>query len=321
MTDLVSVIVPAYNAEGTLDETLRSVRSQTHVKVEIIVVDDGSEDRTPNIVGSHAAMDDRVRLVRQRNSGVAEARNRGAREARADLLAFVDADDLWAPHKIERQLSTLRASGPRAGLVYTWYALIDITGRVINTCRPTLVGDAVEAICRNNFVGNGSSTLVTRAAFEQAGGFDPSLNARGATGCEDWLFYFKVAEHYDFAVVPELLTGYRQHPRCMSANHARMLRSFELAAERVLLQRPEFRDAISRGKTDYIAFLLLRAISQRRSFGATRMMLTLLRREPARAINVLAPFLTRKSKPQMPTTNHALSKMEPSTFVIGRLRS
>src|SRR5690348_12029992 len=110
MTDeeLVSVVIPAYNAAATLDETLRSVRSQTHRALEIIVVDDGSVDDTREIAGRHAAVDDRVQVVTQSNAGLAASRNAGWMRARSELIAFIDADDLWAPTKIERQLERLR---------------------------------------------------------------------------------------------------------------------------------------------------------------------------------------------------------------------
>ena len=106
-TPLVGVVVPAYNAAATLDETLRSVRAQTHRALEIIVVDDGSLDDTAAIARRHAAEDERVRVLCQANAGVAAARNAGWQSSRADLIAFIDADDLWAPTKIERQLQAL----------------------------------------------------------------------------------------------------------------------------------------------------------------------------------------------------------------------
>lgn len=80
---LVTVVIPAYNAAHTIDETLRSVRSQTHRNLEILVVDDGSRDATPAIVANHAAIDARVRLIVQENAGVAAARNRGIAEAKS----------------------------------------------------------------------------------------------------------------------------------------------------------------------------------------------------------------------------------------------
>src|ERR1700674_400681 len=90
--DLVTVVIPAFNAARTIDETLRSVRSQTHRRLEILIVDDGSTDATPQIVERHVAEDRRIRLIRQPNAGVAAARNKGVVEAAGDLVAPIDAD-------------------------------------------------------------------------------------------------------------------------------------------------------------------------------------------------------------------------------------
>src|SRR5579863_7666011 len=94
--ELVTVVIPAYNAAHTIDETLRSARYQTHRNLEILVVDDGSKDATPEVVARHAVIDARIRLIVQENAGVAAARNRGIAEAKSDLIAPLDADDLWA---------------------------------------------------------------------------------------------------------------------------------------------------------------------------------------------------------------------------------
>ena len=161
--DLVSVVIPAHNAAATIGETLLSVRSQTHRMLEILVIDDGSTDGTADIVRAHAALDSRIRLVQLKNGGVAAARNRGIEEAAAGLVAFVDADDLWAPHKIEKQIAALRKEGPSVALVYTWWARIDAASRITTRCGPTEAGDVLERLCLDNFVGNGSSILVTKA--------------------------------------------------------------------------------------------------------------------------------------------------------------
>src|SRR5215213_5558127 len=104
---LVSVIVPAYNAASTLDDTLRSIRSQTHSNLDIIIVNDGSTDDTLAIAERHSGQDDRIRVVSQMNAGVAAARNLGVRLSRGELIAPIDADDLWARHKIAEQVGAL----------------------------------------------------------------------------------------------------------------------------------------------------------------------------------------------------------------------
>jgi glycosyltransferase involved in cell wall biosynthesis len=264
-TDLVSVVIPAYNAAATIGETLRSVRSQTHRMLEILVIDDGSSDGTADVVRVHAALDLRIRLVRQVNGGVAAARNRGIKEAAADLIAFVDADDLWAPDKIEKQIAALQKGGPSVALVYTWYAQIDEASRITDTTHsPTNAGDVLERMCLGNLVGNGSSILVTKAALEEIGGFDPSLRARRAQGCEDQQFYFRMAERYHFTVVPERLTGYRRTSTNMSSDLLQMYRSWRLVADEMRRKHPRFEKTVAAGTTYSITFFLERALEMRR---------------------------------------------------------
>jgi glycosyltransferase involved in cell wall biosynthesis len=259
---LVSVIVPLHNGAATIARTLASVLAQTWSNLDVVVVDDGSTDDGPLIVRDFAARDPRVSLVAQPNAGVAAARNHGARAARGDYLAFVDADDLWAPEKMELQLRALLRGGPRVGLVYTWSALIDADDRVYSLeHRPGAEGWVFPDLCRSNLVGNGSSALVRRAAFERAGGFDASLRARNAEGCEDLMFCLRVAEHYEFRVVRRHLTGYRVTPRNMSSNAMRMLRSCELTLEAFRPRYPQYAQAFDDHRRDMVYWLLVRALT------------------------------------------------------------
>ena len=260
----VSVVIPAYNAAATIDETLRSVRSQTHRTLEILVIDDGSNDETADVVCGRAAQDSRIRLVRQENRGVAVARNRGIEEATADLVAFVDADDLWAPDKIEKQLAALRNEGPSVALVYTWWAQIDAASRMTERYCPTERGDVLEHLCFGNIVGHCSSALVTKTAALEVGGFDPSLRARRAQGCEDLQFYFRLAERHHFAIVPEYLTGYRHTSTNMSSDLLQMRRSYALVADEMRRKYPRLETTVALGTTDFTAWLLERAIDLRR---------------------------------------------------------
>ena len=237
---LVSVVIPAYNAEATIDDTLRSVRSQTHRDLEIIVVDDGSTDRTTSVVKAHAAVDGRVTLIAQENAGVAAARNAGWQSARSALIAFVDADDLWAPSKIERQLDVILSGGLQVGLVYTWWALIDEHNRIRCKVRGRdIAGDVLEQTLMGNFVGHASSPLIRRQALVEAGGFDSGLRDAGIHGCEDLLIYHRIARRYHFGLVPDHLTGYRVASGRMSSDRPRMLKSFKMVANEMKLGHPE----------------------------------------------------------------------------------
>jgi len=261
MTELVSVIIPAYNGAETIEETLLSVRHQTHRALDIIVVDDGSTDGTLDIVRRQAREDSRIRLIRKANGGVATARNHGIERAAAELIAPVDADDLWHPTKIEKQLAALRRGGERVALVYTWFAVIDEHSRVIDATNNSLdEGNVLRRMCMGNLVGNGSSPLMRRQAVIDAGGYDPGLRAQNAQGCEDLKLYFAISRNHHFAVVKEHLTGYRWTPRNMSSDGMRMLRSYDLVMEPFGALHPEFGWEFHYGRGFFIEWLFQRAL-------------------------------------------------------------
>ena len=313
--ELVTVVIPAYNAAATIGETISSVRAQTHARLEILIVDDGSSDATAEIVQSHMASDARIRLLRKANGGVASARNLGWKEAAAELIAFVDSDDLWSADKIAKQLAALRKGGNSVALVYTWHAVIDMAGSVVCNCHPTAAGEVLEELLRENFVGNGSSVLIRKAALCAVGGYDPGLRAQRAEGCEDMLLYLRLAERYEFALVPEYLTGYRLTPGNMSSNLVRMSRSWRLVAAEMCSRHPQHRRIVAQGVTSYVSWLLARAIQSRRPFDVARLGLTLLLWRP----DLVTRWLLRKVRrtQRQKRAGLAPSAPEPSRFEIG----
>jgi glycosyltransferase involved in cell wall biosynthesis len=243
--DTVGVVVPMFNSERTIAATLKSICEQTHRRLDIVVVDDGSTDGSAAVVAACQARDPRVRLVSQANAGVAAARNKGAASTSANFIAFIDADDLWAPTKVEYQLAALIDGGEAVGAVYCWFATIDEADRTVSFGpHPEAEGRILRELCAVNMIGNGSSLMARRSAFEKAGGYDPSLRARGAEGAEDFLVCLRLAEHTEFAVVPRYLVGYRRVPGSMSSRHLRMFRSTELVLGEYRARFPDWADSI-----------------------------------------------------------------------------
>ena len=124
---LVSVIMPAYNAQRFIREAIDSVIAQTHADWELLVLDDGSSDDTCAVVEDMAAKDERIRLIKNpSNMGVAKTRNRGLDLCRGDYVAFLDSDDIWHPEKLTSQISVMKSKDAR--LAYTSYAIVDENG-------------------------------------------------------------------------------------------------------------------------------------------------------------------------------------------------
>jgi glycosyltransferase involved in cell wall biosynthesis len=214
-TALVSAIVPAFNAERTIRETLATIQMQTHPTLEILVVDDGSNDDTARIVQEIAEGDSRVRLIISLNRGPAAARNLAIEHACGEFIAPLDSDDLWHPQYVEAQLGALLAAGPETGFAYALHRTIDLESRVVRDfpafgCH----GRVFLQHLLINFVGNGSAALFRRAAIAEVGGYDARLQVRGA---EDYLLTLRIAARRGVAVVPRYLVGYRKRPDSLSS--------------------------------------------------------------------------------------------------------
>lgn len=221
----VSVVIPAYNAMKYLPTTLDSVLQQTFTDFEVLIVNDGSTDSIS--VWFATVNDDRVRLISQANQGLPGARNTGIKDARGEYIAFLDADDLWEPTKLEKQVQCLDAK-PEVGLVYAWTLLIDRHGNSLGTVTAAQVqGNVWEQLLLGDVVGSGSAAMVRRSCFDRVGLFDPEL-----TSIEDCDMWVRIAADYQFAVIKEVLVRYRQHPHSMSRNYDRMAQNSRLKIDK-----------------------------------------------------------------------------------------
>ena len=221
----VTVVVPAYNGEDVIGGAVETALAQTLESLEVVVVDDGSTDRTAERVASYAADDARVRLVKQGNSGVAAARNRGVAEARGGYIAFLDQDDRWHPRKLDLQAVVLDAD-PSVALVGCRSALIDREGRLLGwRLGGNASGDVHEEMLEWDMVSGGSVALVRRDAITTAGGFDTTLPIRS-----DWDMWIKLTRQHHFTTVTRTLVGYTRGRSGLSSTSSRML----AAGERVL---------------------------------------------------------------------------------------
>lgn len=212
---IISVIIPAYNAQRTILATIKSVQQQTFKDIEIIVINDGSSDGTLEILKT--IDEPRLKVSSYPNGGLPTARNRGMALAKGQYLSFIDADDLWTPDKLEKQLAALQAN-PEASVVYSWIAVMleseNYHGDLnfFSGKKVYFTGDVYTKLLVNNFIGNGSNILIKREAFDLVGNFNPSLKS-----CEDWDYYLRLAAKCRFAVVPEHQILYRKSAGTLSS--------------------------------------------------------------------------------------------------------
>jgi glycosyltransferase involved in cell wall biosynthesis len=202
----VSIVIATRDRAHWIAATIESVQRQTFTDWELVVVDDGSTDDTGGVVARFAG-DGRIRWVPRPPEGRSAARNHGIGISSAPLVAFQDADDLWEPTKLARQVDAL-AADPAAGLCYTAARFIDATGTPLAMRKPPepLAGNALPRLARGNVIIL-ASVVVRRTCFDRVGTFEPTLHA-----CEDWDLWLRIARHFPIAFVDEELTRYRIHP-------------------------------------------------------------------------------------------------------------
>jgi glycosyltransferase involved in cell wall biosynthesis len=242
----VSVVIPTFNYGRFIAEAIESVLRQTRAADEIIVVDDGSTDGTEAVV---AAFGDKVRYLRQENAGVCAARNRGVAESSGDVIAFLDADDIWHAEKIEKQLEKFAADG-EIGLVHCGMREFDSeTGETLRLHAEGMEGDVADELLlweRTAIIGCGTAVMVSRKAFDEAGGFDTRLKVG-----EDWDLCYRIARRYKVGFVPEVLVDYRSHGAAAHRNVREMERGMGIFYEKAFSEGGEVLQLKNRALGNY----------------------------------------------------------------------
>lgn len=199
----ISIVIPVYNGARTIKKTIESVLNQTFRNIELIVINDGSTDKTLQAV--QEIEDDRIQIYTYLNAGVSHARNQGINHAQGEYISFIDADDLWTPDKLELQYQALQ-NNPSAKIAYSWMDWIDEDDSWLRpAARMSLEGNIYANLLIIDFIGCGSNPLILKDSLLEVGSFDPSLR-----GGEDWDLWIRLAARYGFVCVrsPQIL--YRQ---------------------------------------------------------------------------------------------------------------
>lgn len=334
MKELVSVVIPAFNMVQYVERSVESALRQTYSELEVIVVNDGSTDHTSDILSKIARREKRVRLLEQENAGVAAARNKGIGVSAGGFIAPLDADDLWHPEKIQRQISRFKECSQDVAVVYCAFALIDLSDKVIPT-RFTpdpfdFEGKILPALVWRNF-GPASIPLIRREPLLAVNGYDPSLRRRGGEGCEDKDLYIRLSERWKFSVVPEMLVGHRVRPDSMSRNVRSMKRSHQLVIKAVRRRHPNLPPAIMRWSNARVNITYaLRSARKSQLPLAIRFFCGAMAEDPAwvlfqgwRAARELVKLLTRpsfkKERAQFPEFDTSIPCVLPGGVLAKRL--
>ena len=243
----ISVIIPVYNSEKTVAETLESVLAQTYRDLEVIVVDDGSTDKSIEIC--RGFNDERIRIVHQKNRGLAGARNTGIRHAQGEFLGFVDSDDVWLPEKLEKHFQHLQSS-PNVGVSFSRSQFIDDQSKPLEIYQmPKLTNITPEYLFCRNPISNGSSVVILKDVFKDIK-FQENLYGevedfyfddrfRQSEDIECWL---RIALQTNWIIegIPDALTLYRLNSGGLSANLIKQYESWQQILVKTNVYNPEF---------------------------------------------------------------------------------
>ena len=222
MNPLVSVVIPTYNREKYIGQTVESVLNQTYSNFEVIVVDDGSTDGTKKALLKYAS---RLKYIFQSNSERGASRNKGLKESKGEFIAFLDSDDLWLPEKLNEEISQL-LSNASAGVVYSDVDLIDANGNYLKTIkRKGYQGNVTEQLLCDNFISIGGHLIRTKLLRQING----SREERELSGSEDWEMWVRLSRITDFVYLPKSMVKIRTHDSNTMINPDGMNRSMTYA--------------------------------------------------------------------------------------------
>ncbi|MCZ8096474.1 MAG: glycosyltransferase [Burkholderiales bacterium] len=210
----LSVCIACYNQSHFLDDAIDSIEAQRFPGCEIILVDDGSTDRT-----SDWGLRLGLRYIRQDNAGLSAARNTGLHLARGEYVTFLDADDVYLPGAFSAAVGMLDASRDCA-FVYGGYRIVDSTLAGVHDVHPDRYEDDYAALLKRNHIAMHATVFYRRQILVDAGGFDTTLPA-----CEDYELYLRLVRARKIVTYAKLAAGYRRHETNTTRNAALMLRS------------------------------------------------------------------------------------------------
>ena len=211
MLNNISVIIPVYNGENTIKQTIESVLNQSFSNFELIIINAESTDATLSIISQ--IKDERIKVFSFNKANVAVNRNRGIKQATGDYITFLDADDLWTSDKLAAQYTALQQN-PQAGVAYSWTNCIDENGKFISkTSRVNWNGDVYSKFLLDDFIGNGSNVMIRKKVLIEVGGFDRLL-----TNAQDTDMWLKLSAITNFICVPKVQILYRIQQVSMSSN-------------------------------------------------------------------------------------------------------
>jgi len=300
--NIVSIIMPVYNVEKYISQAIDSVLNQTFPDFELLIIDDQSPDKSIELCRSYD--DPRIRIIQQKSLGLAGARNTGINQAKGQYIAFLDADDYWAPEKLELHAQHLH-NNPGIGISFSPSVFIDDNGKLLGIKQsPKLKNITLEDIFCRNPIGNGSSPVIRKSVLDDISYFRPSHKVlrhwyfdetlKQSEDIDCWLRIATQTE-WEFEGIKQALTYYRVNDNGLSANVVNQFDSWKRARKNLQTTAPDCVAQWGKLAEAYqLRYLCRRAIRSRNSAMSLKLILmaiktdcNILYKEPLRTLNTL----------------------------------
>ncbi len=291
---LVTVVMPVYNVEAYIEQAVNSVLSQTFTNYELLIIDDQSPDNAVALIEGVAAKDQRVRIIRQKNRGLAGARNTGIRQAQGKYIAFLDSDDFWDRNKLQKHVALFERR-PNSGVTFSASMFVNEAGQALHRIQTPFIKQHYSAkniFCRNP-VGNGSAPVIRKSIFEQIAFkgankyeqkvdywqyFDESLRQSEDIDCWTRIALLSNAE---FNLIDEPLTYYRLNNAGLSADVEAQFQTWLQFIEKIKNIAPEFAQKNSAAaKAFQCRYIARRCLSQAKGRDALKWSVAAIRHSP-----------------------------------------
>jgi glycosyltransferase involved in cell wall biosynthesis len=250
----VSIIMPNFNCLLYLDKAIKSVLIQKNISFELIIIDDGSTDGSCQYLEEMEKKHKQIRLIKQSNKGVVNARNRAIQQAKFKYIAFLDADDYWYPDKLEKQINYMEEN-ENCGLTFSNYQHVDTNYNEIIDCfsyweefksylnndfKYKKLSDPVNFLLTTNVIGT-SSVIVRKSIIQQSGGFDFTLNS-----ATDWDCWLRIALISDIAFTEEVTMDYLMRENSITSNKLKRINAMEDIIERIGSHKKVTEDSVKK---------------------------------------------------------------------------
>lgn len=260
MKPLITIVMPCFNAQNTIKETIESVLNQSYKQYELLVINDGSSDDSVELINLYTSLDNRISLISIENQGVSVARNTGILHARGEYIAFLDSDDLWHPTKLEQQIEYM-SKHLDVGVCFSRVEFLSQTGQPLNQYSTVPAqGLIATGLLTENLTCTTSNVFCRQQVIKEVGPFNTTMSFAED---QEWLLRVVLMSSWKIMGLQQVHVGYRTNQGSLSSQLDRMEQGWESLVNQVRCYAPEFIEQhYQSAKAIHLRYLARRSLRQ-----------------------------------------------------------